>query len=234
MKKLKLIAVDLDGPLLVDTFSPILKGICDQHGTVYDRDIEYNSFSRNRQEVVLYFRERFSDNEEQQAKTDEEMIQDYFDIRNEFMKTNPTGLKASTPGFVEMLESLNVPLICYGGLSEAYYTEEMGEYANAFETYVCTNDFRPGIKEIHHKYSLEYGEALFIDDVAFVAEHAKALNVPFIGVPSTEPWSWQRKDMEAMGVAHLVDSAADITTDMIREIDQAASEGRVWPENVML
>ena len=58
METIKLIAIDLDGPLLVDTFSPIMYQLCrDYYRIDYTRALERHTFSRPRAEVVAYIRQ---------------------------------------------------------------------------------------------------------------------------------------------------------------------------------
>ena len=107
--------------------------------------------------------------------------------------------------------------------------KELGELAAVFDRYVCTNDFRPGVREITQDiYGLQPHQALFIDDVNFVAEHAKALGTPFIGIPSSEPWSWQKRDMLETGVTHIVESVRQIDLALLTQIDQEAGTGNLW------
>ncbi|MDM5181855.1 hypothetical protein PO883_32270 [Massilia sp. DJPM01] len=232
LKTIKLIAVDLDGPLLVDTFSPIMYELCtDYYKIAYTRDIERNTFSRPRAEVVTYMRDlvKASMSAEESAKSEQESLDGYFRYRAEYMKNHPFGMKPEVPAFLDLLASLDVRLVCYGGLPEAYMRESLGAFADRFDPYVCTNDFRPGIREIIEDiYHVEPRQALFIDDVNFVAERARTLGVPFIGVPSTSAWSWQKHDMQETGVKYLVESVAEIDLAMLLALDRDATRGDVW------
>lgn len=231
METIKLIAVDLDGPLLVDTFSPIMYQLCrDYYKIDYTRELERNTFSRPRAEVVAYVRGlvQASMSEQERAMNTEQSLDSYFAYRAEYLRHNPSGMQPPVPAFLDLLAGLDVTLVCYGGLAESYMRESLGAWAERFEPYVCTNDCRPGIREILAQYRLEPRQALFIDDVNFVAEHARALGVPFIGVPSTAPWSWQKRDMQATGVRHLVESVGQIDRALLDAVDREAA-GRFWP-----
>ncbi|KAF6625255.1 hypothetical protein MF628_005275 [Paenibacillus polymyxa] len=46
MNTIRLIACDVDGILLTDTFSPVLKSLVKKAGMPYTREIERNVFSR--------------------------------------------------------------------------------------------------------------------------------------------------------------------------------------------
>lgn len=234
METIKLIAVDLDGPLLVDTFSPILHQLCrDYYRIDYTRELERRTFSRARSEVVAYIRElvQASMSEEEKAMSVEQSLDSYFAYRAEYMRTNPSGMKPEVPAFLDLVAGMDVTLVCYGGLAETYMRESLGPYAERFERYVCTNDFRPGVREIVEDiYQVDARQALFIDDVNFVAEHAKALGVPLIGIPSDEPWSWQKRDMRETGVRYLVGSLAEVDRAMLEAIDRDAAMGRFWQQ----
>ncbi len=232
LQTIRLIAVDLDGPLLIDTFSPIMHKLCIEYYRIdYTRELERNTFSRSRAEVVAYLRRQIGEqmSETERKQSDEESIASYFRYRDEYMRDHPHGMKPEVPAFLDLLTSLGVTVICYGGLDEDYMRRALGEQAARFATYICTNEFRPGVREIVRDfYKLEPHQALFIDDVNFVAEHAKALGTPFIGVPSSEPWSWQKHDMEETGVRRIVDSVSRIDLALLQEIDAAAAHGGGW------
>jgi len=232
LQTIRLIAVDLDGPLLIDTFSPIMHKLCSEYYRIdYTRELEHNTFSRSRAEVVEYLRRKIGEqmSETERKQSDEESITSYFHYRDEYMCDHPHGMKPEVPAFLDLLTSLGVTVICYGGLDEDYMRRALGEQAARFATYICTNEFRPGVREIVRDfYKLAPHQALFIDDVNFVAEHAKALGTPFIGVPSDEPWSWQKRDMEETGVRRIVDSVSRIDLALLQEIDAAAAHRGGW------
>ncbi|AJW94612.1 HAD family hydrolase [Burkholderia gladioli] len=232
LQTIRLIAVDLDGPLLIDTFSPIMHKLCSEYYRIdYTRELERNTFSRSRAEVVDYLRRQIGEqmSETERKQSDEESIASYFRYRDEYMRDHPHGMKPEVPAFLDLLTSLGVTVICYGGLDEDYMRRGLGEQAERFATYICTNEFRPGVREIVRDfYKLAPHQALFIDDVNFVAEHAKMLGTPFIGVPSNEAWSWQKHDMKETGVRRIVDSVSQIDLALLQEIDAAAVHGGGW------
>jgi beta-phosphoglucomutase-like phosphatase (HAD superfamily) len=228
---IKVIALDLDGPLLVDTFSPLMFQICKNYGIEYTRDVERNTFSRKRSEVIEYFREKFKEklSDTERAQTDEEMFAGYFRMRAEYMQTHKVGMKPEVPAFLERVSRMGVRLICYGGLEESYMKEHLGVYADLFEPYICTNEFRPGVRQIVHEIcKVQPNEVLFVDDVNFVAEHVRDLGASFIGIPSAEPWSWQRKDMTQTGARYIFDSVTDISDEVLQQIDQEAFAATHW------
>ncbi len=224
MKILKLAALDIDGVLLNDTFSPVMKILVESLGGVYSRDIERNVFSRKRDDAASYIIDVLKLN-----YTNEEIIKIYFELRDDYIKRNGSGLNEGAAGILELLKSVGLQAVCYGGLPESYFQKEMKGYTRYFDQYICTDEFRPGIKEITIDIMhLEYNQALFIDDVNTVAESAKLLNVPFIGMPSSLAWGYQKKDMEKTGVKYMVSSLKEIDRKLIEKIDNDSFSGRLW------
>jgi phosphoglycolate phosphatase-like HAD superfamily hydrolase len=224
MNTIKLIAVDIDGVLLKDTFSPVIKALVEKFGGEYSSRIERNVFSRPQQEAAQYIIDLLHLN-----YNIKEMLDIYFKERKGYIKKNGSGILDGVPGFLELLKTLDTGTICYGGLPEEYFRDEMEEYAGYFERYVCTNDFRPGIKEITKDiYGLDYKQVLFIDDVNTVAETAKSLNTAFIGCPSSFQWGFQRQDMIKTGVRYLVKSVGEINESMLEKIDFESGCGKIW------
>ena len=54
MKTIKLIAIDIDGILLEDTFSPIIRKFVSKFGVKYSRELERKIFSRPQKEAAEY------------------------------------------------------------------------------------------------------------------------------------------------------------------------------------
>ncbi|MDO8139594.1 hypothetical protein [Streptococcus mutans] len=48
MNRLKLIACDIDGVLLEDTFSPVLRNLAKKYNVDYTAELENNTFSQKR------------------------------------------------------------------------------------------------------------------------------------------------------------------------------------------
>jgi len=80
-------------------------------------------------------------------------------------------------------------------------------------------------------YDLEYNQVLFIDDVNTVAEAAKSLNVPFIGIPAAFSWGFQREDMISTGVKYMLNSIRDIDKELLVQIDREAAAGTIWGDS---
>lgn len=231
MKHLELIAVDLDGPLLSDSFAPLLRQSCEFGGLPYTREMEDNMFSRNRKEATRYFMSCFGDNppESLRGKSHEEMIADYFAFRAAFLEQNPIQIAEGVESFLKMAGELGVKLICYGGLDEDYMRRELGSHGDVFDTYVCTNDFRPGVCEIVQDIAkVAPDRALFIDDVNFVAHHARSLGTAFAGLPARTDWGFQREAMIEDGVPFVLDHIGQIDAACLDVIDHRAASGAFW------
>ncbi|MGP6087639.1 HAD family hydrolase [Antarctobacter jejuensis] len=231
LSTLKVIAVDLDGPLLIDTFAPLLRKSCEFYGLPYTRELESGMLSRNRREAVQFMLSQFSGDlpEDLQGKSHEEMTAGYFALRAEYLRDNPLRLSDGAEDLLALLATLPVRLLCYGGLDEDYFRREMGEHADLFEAFICTNSFRPGMKEIVHDIAgVDPTEALFIDDVNFAATHARAVGTGFIGVPSQEDWCWQKTEMTDANLPFIVRNVGEIDLPMLQSIDHLQKSGQFW------
>jgi FMN phosphatase YigB (HAD superfamily) len=226
LRRLSLAAVNIDGVLLNDTFSPVIHSFLTRRGAVYTPDVERAIFSQPRRIAGAQMaRVTGSD------ATSEEMLTAYFEERDAYLREHPVELTAGAVALLRRLRGLGLRTVCYGGLSKEHFDRYLGEYADLFDGpgYVCTNDFRPGIREITGEvFGLAPGEALFIDDVARVAEAARELAVPFIGHPSSFEHSFQRRLMAEAGVRHLVSSLDAVDEELVRVLDAEAAAGTVW------
>jgi FMN phosphatase YigB (HAD superfamily) len=230
MKTLKLIAVDIDGPLLTDSFAPLLKLSCEFYGLAYTREMEDNMFSRNRAEATAYFKSQFKEvPEDLKGKSSQDMEQSYFEFRQAYLAENPITLSEGAADLMALLPSMGVRLVCYGGLDEKYMRSELGAAADIFESYICTNDFRPGVREIvEDHYRLAPHQVLFIDDVNFVANHARQLGTCFIGVPARTDWGFQRQGMEDAGLPFICKHSGEIDRALLERVDVLATENSFW------
>jgi len=218
---LKAAAVDIDGVLAADTFSPVIRQLVEAYGGTYDRDIERNVFSQNRQAAARYLLDRLG-----LSVPEDAFIAEYFERRAAWIAANGGGLNPGVGPFLDVLAQGDLRLVCYGGLAAPHFERELGAWAARFETYVCTNEFRPGVVEITRDVlRLPPREVLFFDDVARVAEAARALGCAFVGVPSPFPWGFQRTDMEAAGVDYRLHSLSEWTVALQTEVDRRAAGG---------
>lgn len=225
LNTIKNFAVDIDGVLLHDTFSPVLRKMLLDRSISYTSEIERNLLSQPREQAAAYVINVLH----APYTSTEHVIKDYFDRRELYLRAHPEIIAPGILSFLDSLLELDVCLICYGGLPRSHFDRHLSGFAPYFSDYVCTNDFRPGIKEIMNDVcKCRPCEICFIDDVNSVAETAKLLDVPFIGVPSQQSWSFQKAGMFKAGVKYIVDSISDINKELIYRVDDDAASGSVW------
>jgi phosphoglycolate phosphatase-like HAD superfamily hydrolase len=223
---LRLAAVDLDGVLLDDTFSPVIHRLAEQHGLAYTPELERAVFSRPRAQAARIFLDAA-----RSVKDPQEVIDAYFRERDRYLKTHPVHVMPGAPALLQRLRGLGLDVVCYGGLDHRHFERHLGRWASYFTAprYICTDTFRPGIEEITQDvFGLEHGQVLFIDDVASVAERARDLNVPFIGHPSRFAHGFQRRLMREAGVRYLADRLDDIDETMLHALARENAAGTLW------
>ncbi len=223
MKNIKLIACDIDGVLLEDTFSPVLHILAQRFNIPYTAELENNMFSQNRGKAVNYFLKQLSLSGHKES---EDVLKLFFDERQKYIDKSGTPILDGVPEFISLLKNLDVKIVCYGGLDYEMIDKRFTSYLKNFDQYICTNDFRPGLKEIvKNFYQLEYQEVLFIDDVAEVAKEAKKYSIPFIGIPTQHSWGFQKDEMAKVGTKYIVSSVKEITKEYLERLD---SDQAIW------
>ncbi|GLF95744.1 HAD family hydrolase [Streptomyces yaizuensis] len=226
LDRLRLAALNIDGVLLNDTFSPVIHDFVVRRGGSYTAETERSIFSRPRRIAGRNLAAAVP-----QSLTGDEALAAYFTERDAYLTDHPVRILDGAVDLVRRLRALGLRTVCYGGLPAAHFDRFLGEWAHLFDgpRYVCTDDFRPGLREITvDHFGLEHGEALFVDDVALVAEAARGLGAPFIGQPSGFVHGFQRQLMTEAGVRHLVDAPEAIDEALIRAVDAEAALGTVW------
>ncbi len=223
MKQLRMAALDIDGVLLEDTFSPVIRQVVEDLGGTYDRELELNVFSQNRDRAAQYLLDRLGLDWRPQ-----DMLKHYFSRRASYLETHAGGVRAGTGELLQLLADQNLRILCYGGLESSHFDTSLGEFKDYFENYVCTNDFRPGVKEILEISKLEPSQVFFVDDVVRPAQECKRLRVPFLGMPAAAEWGFQKREMEHLGVRHLVHSPREVTLGLLQVLDGEALEDRCW------
>jgi beta-phosphoglucomutase-like phosphatase (HAD superfamily) len=230
LNRIRLVALDSDGVLLNDTYSPVIERFVTKHGGEYTAAVERGVWGSPQlaagQNMALACRLPWS------AK---ETIAAFFRERDEYLKTNPVEV---TPGAAELLATLReagVRVTCYGGRTREYtFDNYLGHLSRFFDDeipYVDVNDFRPGIKEIvRDVFGYHFGEVLFVDDINRVAEVTKALGAGFIGVPASMPHNFQRAEMARTGVRYTVDDIRQIDLALLEKVDAELAAGTLWPE----
>jgi beta-phosphoglucomutase-like phosphatase (HAD superfamily) len=216
LRRLRLAAVNIDGVLLDDTFSPVIHHFVTSRGGVYTAELERGVFSQNRQAAARVLAAAVPG-----EMTPDEVLREYFAEREEYLLRQPIGL---TPGAVPLLERLRaagLATVCYGGLSREHFDRHLGAYKALFDPpeYVCTDSIRPGLREIAAIFELPHEQVVFIDDVASVAVEAHRIGAAFIGHPSSFPHGYQAAFMREAGTEHLVESLDAIDDTLLLALD---------------
>ncbi|MEU3861959.1 HAD family phosphatase [Streptomyces sp. NPDC028722] len=226
LSRLRLAAVNIDGVLLNDTFSPVIHRFLVDRGCAYTADLERSIFSQPRAVAGRLLAEAIGG-----SVTPEGALELYFRERAQYVETHPVRLNEGAVELLRRLRAAGLRTVCYGGLGKGHFDTFLGPHADLFDHpgYICTDAFRPGIHEIVTEYfGLEYDEAVFIDDVANVGRAARELNVPFIGHPTDFRHSFQPQLMHEAGVRHIVDSLDAVDEELLRTLDEEAALGTVW------
>lgn len=226
LSKLRLAALNIDGVLLNDTFSPVIHHFVTSRGGSYTADLERRVFSQPQlvagRELAAALNLRISPRE---------TIDLYLRERERLLHEHPVRLRDGAAELLVRLRGAGLRTVCYGGLDASHFERHLGDLAHLFDApgYVCTNDFRPGIREITTEiFGLRHDEVLFVDDVARVGEAARELDVAFVGFPSDFPHGFQRQLMAAAGVRHLIGSAHELDEALLHRLDAEAAGGVVW------
>lgn len=217
-RHLRLIAVNIDGVLLNDTFSPVIHRFVAARGGVYTADLERAVLSQPQLRAAGVLA--------RPGERPEEVVEAYFREREEYLRIHPVRLLNGAGELLERLRATGTPLVCYGGLGPSHFDRHLAPYAHYFDKprYVCTDGFRPGIREIAEDvFGLRCDQVLFIDDVARVAEAARALGAAFIGHPTDYEHSFQRDLMREAGARHMVGSLDAVDEKLLRIVDAEAA-----------
>ncbi|MGW3018854.1 HAD family phosphatase [Streptomyces longwoodensis] len=225
LHRLRLAAVNIDGVLLNDTFSPLIHRFVTRRGGVYSADVERSVFSQRQSDAGLAMAAAVP-----QELTGEQALAAYFEERAAYLADHPVHVTPGAEALLRRLAAAGLEVVCYGGLAKSHFDEHLGALAHLFTPphYLCTNDVRPGLREITAHFGLEHGQVLFVDDVARVAEAARALGAPFIGRPSDFEHSHQGELMRGAGVRHLVAGLDEIDERLLHAVDAEAAAGTLW------
>lgn len=228
LDKLRLAALNIDGVLLNDTFSPVIHHFVVSRGGQYTAETERAIFSQPRHIAGQRMAEAVGG-----TLTGEQALAAYFEERDRHLAEHPVTVAEGAEQLLRRLRDLGLRTVCYGGLAKDHFDRHLGAYADLFDGpgYVCTNDIRPGVHEITTDvFGFQHDEALFVDDVARVAETARQLGTAFIGLPSPYPHGFQRQLMREAGVRHLVDGLDRIDAELLHRVDAEAAAGTLWGE----
>lgn len=230
MQKIKLVALDSDGVLLNDTYSPVIEQFVTQHGGEYTAAVERGVWGSPQlaagQNLALACRLPWS------AK---QTIAQFFTERDTYLKAHPVEVQPGVPELLAGLRELGLRVTCYGGRDRRYtFDTHLGHLAAYFDPeipYVDVNDFRPGVQEIVRDiFGLRFDEVVFVDDINRVAEVCKALGAGFVGLPASMPHNFQRAEMAETGVRYLVDDVRQIDAALLARVDRELTAGTLWAE----
>ncbi|MEU3412220.1 MULTISPECIES: HAD family hydrolase [unclassified Streptomyces] len=224
--RLRMAALNIDGVLLNDTFSPVIHHFVTSRGGTYSADLERRIFSQPREVAGRILADTCH-----MPTSPEETIAVYFEERERYLADHPVRVLDGAVDLLRRLRALGLRTVCYGGLDASHFERYLSDLADLFDAprYVCTNDIRPGLYEIAVDVAgLACDEVVFIDDVARVAEAARELGAPFIGHPSDFAHGYQRQLMTEAGARHVVGSLDEIDDRLLRTIDAEARAGTLW------
>ncbi|MFF8531892.1 hypothetical protein ACF07B_07855 [Streptomyces sp. NPDC015532] len=228
LRTLRAAAVNIDGVLLSDTFSPVIHRFVTGRGVAYTPQLERAVLSQPREVAARVLAEATGTAGD--AGGVGETVRAYFALRERYLREHPVRVNEGALELVGRLRGLGLEVVCYGGLGRGHFERHLGAWRSRFTApgYVCTDGFRPGIGEIVEGFGLGSAQVLFIDDAARFAEHARQARVPFIGHPSAFRHGFQRRAMRENGVRHLVDRLAGIDEALLHTVDQEAGHDSVW------
>lgn len=225
LNKIKLVAVDVDGVILTDTYSPAIKSFVELHGGVYTPELERlvwgSPHIAGGHNMSLACKLPWS-----AQKT----IDAFFHHHTKYIKINPIEIVPGAEDFLKLLQGFNIKVTSYGGRTKEYvfdkYMPSLKKYFDRDKPYIDTNSIRPGIVEITKDiFKLNFDEVLFIDDINRMAEVAKFYKTGFIGTPVT---NFQKEQMQETGVKYIIPAVKGITADMLMNIDWELASGGHW------
>ncbi|EFO3921992.1 hypothetical protein DMO93_18900 [Escherichia coli] len=228
LKKIKLFAIDSDGVILNDTYSPAIKIFVESFGVSYSPLIERSVWGSPQvtagHNLALACKLPYSG---------EKVIKDFFKTREEYLKKHPVEVLPDIESTLALLSSTGARITCYGGRNKEYsfdrFLKPFEKYFDKEMPYIDINSFRPGVYEIvKEKFNLNFDEVVFIDDINRVAEVCKALGTGFIRVPASMAHNYQREEMVRTGVKYMVNRFTDITDKLIHEVDEHLASSDLW------
>lgn len=228
LSKIRLVALDSDGVLLNDTYSPVIERFVTEHGGRYTAEVERGVWGSPQlaagQNMALACRLPWSARD---------TIAAFFRARDEYLTTHPIEVTDGADQLLATLRDAGVRVTCYGGRNREYtFDKYLGHLSGYFDSeipYVDVNDFRPGVKEIvRDVFGYQFDEVLFVDDINRVAEVTKALGAGFVGVPASMPHNFQRAEMAQTGVRYTVDDIRHIDVALLEKVDEELAAGTLW------
>lgn len=228
LSKIRLVALDSDGVLLNDTYSPVIERFVTKHGGEYTAAVERGVWGSPQlaagQNMALACKLPWSG---------KETIGAFFRERDAYLAEHPIEVAEGAAELLATLRETGVRVTCYGGRNREYtFDRYLGHLAEFFDPeipYVDVNDFRPGTREIARDiFGYEFDQCLFVDDINRVAEVTQALGAGFVGVPASMPHNFQRAEMAETGVRYTVDDIRQIDVELLRKVDEEMAAGTLW------
>ncbi|HBE9180749.1 hypothetical protein D3C73_227850 [compost metagenome] len=227
LNKIKAFAIDSDGVLLNDTYSPAIKIFVEQHGVKYTSEIERSVWGSPQvtagHNLALACKLPFSGNH---------VINEFFKVREQYLRDHPVTVMPGIEKVLKMMSETGARLICYGGRNKEYsfdkFLAQQSQYFDKETPYIDINEFRPGVNEIVSSLGLNFNEVVFIDDINRVAEVCKALGTGFIGIPASMPHNFQQREMQETGVKFSASAFCDITEEMLTKTDKNLAHATLW------
>ncbi|MFD6889469.1 HAD family hydrolase [Streptomyces sp. NPDC059957] len=217
---LRLAAVNIDGVVLEDTFSPVIHHFLVSRGCAYTADIERSIFSQPRAIAGRLLAEAIGG-----TMTGAQALEEYFEERAAYVAAHPVRVSDGALELLGRLRAAGLGVVCYGGLAKDHFDTFLGAHADLFDGpgYLCTDSCRPGLREIAAEFGLAHDRVLVLDDVARVGEEAGRLGMAFVGHPSGFEHSFQGQLMREAGVRHVVDSLHSVDAELLQILDKEAA-----------
>lgn len=228
LKKIKLFAIDSDGVLLNDTYSPVIKQFVEKRGIEYTADIERHVWGSPQivagHNMALACKLPYSG---------EATIKSFFKERDLYLKSHPVEVMEGIEHSLALLKETGAKIVCYGGRNKEYsfdkFLHQFKDYFDLEIPYVDINAFRPGVYEIAHDiFGYDFDEVVYFDDINRVAEVCKAFKAGFIGVPANQPHNFQKAEMKETNVKFMVDNFSELNESIINDVDCLLAQGNFW------
>jgi phosphoglycolate phosphatase-like HAD superfamily hydrolase len=224
--RIEYVFVHFDGVILENILAPITYSIISKLGGVYSREIENNVFAKSQKHAA-----EFIINHLKLSLSVSDIINLYYSERQLYEAKNKIHFNPGAESLLSFLRNEGYKVISYGGAPTDYFLKNAhdAELLLCDEKYIQTKDIRPGVKEIaFDKYHLKPSQALFIDEEYNIAEAAKANRIPFIGISTGFPYSFQKSEMENLGVKYIVDSIAEINESLLKQVQEDVLNDELW------
>lgn len=216
IKTLKYVFLHFDGAVMQNILTPIFYNMVQRFGGKYSAEAENYFFSKPRDPVLKFLIDHYK-----LKMTPDDVLAVYYDERAKYLINNKVEPLPYLEEFLDILKSLGLKIISYGGAPKEYFDENIKQFESYFDgdKYFRTYDIRPGLREIIDAYGIEDNEALFIDETVGPIEIANKYDIPFIGIPTKFDYSFQREEMQKAGAKYIVGSLKEINLTLLKQID---------------